>query len=198
MSLRKPDPVVEIGADDVFTCGADGDAIGSFVARFERQTLPHGDDFAVLHPFAIIVLIFCVGYLLRPVEEAAQEFAVIVGVAGRKIEAAVRANGFHRARSNTEFAFNAWVVVERFRVVSHRCTDKDRIEQNEVAKFWMNDIAMEADLAHASGFSDGLVGDRPAFAGKVLHFHGKGGDCIHRGDAPGFTFFDNVPGGFVH
>src|SRR5215470_7086569 len=86
------------------------------------------------------------GDVRDPVRETAHEFTVVVRVAGREIECAIRADRADRTGRNTELAFQARVVINR--LIAHRYfgVHERRSEQDEVAEPGMDDIAMYAHM----------------------------------------------------
>src|SRR5438067_7770353 len=99
-----PGLVGEIGADDLFPSRADAQAVCGLVVGPEREALPHRRRFLVGHLLAVVEGILALGDLLDPIGEAAHELPVVVRVAGREVEVAIRRDGTYWTRRHAQLA----------------------------------------------------------------------------------------------
>src|SRR5439155_15665473 len=100
-------------------------------------------------PAAIVEGVPALGDLLDPGSEPAHELAVIVGIAGREIKAAVGRDRTDRAGGDTELALEAWVIVDRLVVSGRLGVQQHGSQQDEAAEPGMDDVAMDAHPAQA-------------------------------------------------
>ena len=104
----------------------------------------------------------------------ADELAIVVRVARGEVEGAVCSDGSHRTRRDAELTFHTRVVVQRVLIRGYTDIHQHRAEQNEIAEFRMNHIAVNAHMAEPGGDRHGLMGHDPDLAGADLrHLHGK-------------------------
>src|SRR5436309_1734007 len=97
--------VVHVRPDHILSSGADRHAVGRFVVGAEGEALPHRDGSRVTDPRAILDTAFGLGYLFDPFGESSHELPIVVRIAGRTVEVAVRRDRPDRAgryaRSNS-------------------------------------------------------------------------------------------------
>ena len=109
--------------------------------------------------------------------------AVVVGVAGREVEAAIHADRFHRTGGDAKLAVEAGGVVERHRDFVEGAVDDDGAEQDEAAEARMDDVAVKPHAPEPGRLRNRFMRDHP-HAGRIgLRFHREGGRRIDRADA---------------
>jgi hypothetical protein len=91
--------------------------------------------------------------------------------------------------SDAKLAFKARILVERLRVFGDLGLHENGSEQDEVAKFRMNHVAMDAHVTKTRGNATGLwemshsfVPQRSASMGKPAAVHGPNSLALERGD----------------
>src|SRR5262252_2067566 len=84
---------------------------------------------------------------------------------------AIRADCADRAGCNTQFALEAWVIVDGGGIGGYVGIDQNGSEQDEVSEFGVNYVPMNPHMAESGGDCDRLVRDDPGFARETIHFH---------------------------
>src|SRR6516162_8476247 len=151
------------------------------------EALPHGGCLGLADPTAIVHGVARVRHLLDPIGEAAQELAIIVGKAGRKIERAVRSNRAYGTGGYTQLAFEAGVVVDGVVIIAGFTLHEHGSQQHEIAKSRVNQIAVNAHVTEPSFDRDRLMRDNPDdMARSLIHLHGEAHRRIDRPNATRF------------
>ena len=116
-SLRNWPRLLSQGGDHVFASWANRQAISGLVIRAKRQTGPHRRRFRIVVATAVCVATAGIGNRFHPIRKASHKLAVVVGVAGVKVEVSLGRNRTDRASCHAQFAFQARVEVDRDRLL---------------------------------------------------------------------------------
>src|SRR5262245_37224242 len=153
--LQVPLLVVQIGTDDILPGRTNSHAVGRLVIGAMAEALPHGRGLRVADAPPIIDGVACVCHLLDPIGKAAEKLAVIVCKTGSEVERALRPNGAYGTSSHAQLAFETGVVRNRVVIVARFTAEQHGAQQHEIAEFWMNQVAVNAQVTKS-----GLDGDR--------------------------------------
>src|SRR5215470_13034516 len=182
--LQVPLLVVQVGTDDILAGRTHSHAVGRLVIGAMAEALPHGRRLRLADAPPIIDGVACVCHLLDPIGKAAKKLAVIVGKTGREVERALRPNGTHGTSSHAQLAFETGVIRNRAVIVARFTAEQHGAQQHEIAEFWMNQVAVNAQVTKAGLDGDRLMCDDPdGAAARLIHLHGETHGWIHGSDA---------------
>src|SRR5215468_346522 len=153
--LQVPLLVVQVGTDDILAGRTHRHAVGRLVIGAMAEALPHRCRLRLADAPPIIDGVAGVGHLLDPIGKAAEKLAVIVCKTGREVERALRPNGAYGTSSHAQLAFETGVVRHRAVIVARFTAEQHGAQQHEIAEFWMNQVAVNAQVTKS-----GLDGDR--------------------------------------
>src|SRR5262249_1451026 len=119
------------------------------------EALPHGRSLRLADAPSIIDGVARICHLLDPIGKAAEKLAVIVCKTDSEIERALRGNGAYGTSSHAQLAFETGVVRYWAVIVARFTAEQHGAQQHEIAEFWMNQVAVNAQVTKS-----GLDGDR--------------------------------------
>src|SRR5262245_16388389 len=182
--LQVPLLVVQVGTDDILAGRTHSHAIGRLVIGAMAEALPHGCGLRLADAPPIIEGVARVCHLLDPIGKAAEKLAVIMGKTGREVERALRPNGAYGTSSHAQLAFETGVVRNRAVIVARFTAEQHGAQQHEIAEFWMNQVAVNAQVTKSGLDGDRLMGDNPyGAAARLIHLHGESHGGTHGSDA---------------
>src|SRR5262245_51558655 len=182
--LQVPLLVVQVGTDDILAGRTHSHAVGRLVIGAMAETLPHGRGLRLADAPPIVDGVACVCHLLDPIGKAAEKLAVIMGKTRREVERALRPNGAYGTSSHAPLAFETGVVRNRAVIVARFTAEQHGAQQHEITEFWMNQVAVNAQVTQAGLDGDRLMRDDPdGTAARLIHLHGETHGEIHGSDA---------------